>query len=67
MMTVAPVLVARTIGRANSSARMREMDRCSSMATESPNHAMLLTLSRMVGAVASSRKFAPISSPNKSS
>ena len=25
------------------------------MATESPNHAMLLTLSRMVGAVASSR------------
>ena len=67
MTTVAPVLVARTIGRANSSERMREMARCWSMATESPNHAMLLTLSRIVGAVASFLKLAPISSPNKSS
>ena len=54
MTTVAPVLVARTIGRWNSSARMREIARCWSIAIESPNQAMLLTLSSTVGASAAS-------------
>jgi hypothetical protein len=50
MMTVAPVLVARTMGRSNSSARMRLICRCWSIATVLPNQPMLLTLTNTVGA-----------------
>jgi hypothetical protein len=47
--------------------RMRLICRCWSIATESPNQAMLLTLTKIVGAVAGSAKRAPSSSPNRSS
>ena len=67
MITVAPVLVARIIGRSNSSVRMRLICRCWSMATELPNQAMLLTLTKIVGAEAGSANPAASSSPNKSS
>ena len=67
MMAVAPVLVARSTGRSNSSARTRLMARCWSIATVSPNQPMLLRLTKAVGAVAGSAKRAASSSPNKSS
>ena len=52
MMAVAPVLVARSMGRPSSRLRMREMFKCWSMATVSPNQAMLLRLTITVGDVA---------------
>jgi len=64
---VAPVLVARSIGRWNSSVRMRDICRCWSIAMVLPNHAMLLRLAKIVGAVAASRKRSASSSPNRSS
>ena len=67
MIAVAPVLVARIIGRWNSSARRREMFRCWTVATVSPNQPMLLRLARTVGAVAGLAKRRASSSPNKSS
>src|SRR5689334_16979767 len=41
---------ARITGRSNSSARMRLICRCWSIATESPNQPMLLTFTKIVGA-----------------
>jgi len=65
--TVAPVLVARSIGRWNSNVRMREMCKCWSMAMVSPNQPMLLMLANIVGASALSSKRFASSSPNRSS
>ena len=67
MTTVAPVLVARIIGRCSSSERMREILRCCSTAIVLPNQPMLLMLARIVGAPASGTKRAASSSPNRSS
>jgi hypothetical protein len=52
MTAVAPVLVARSIGRWNSKARIREILRCWSTAMVSPNQAMLLRLTNALGALA---------------
>ena len=67
MMAVAPVLVARSIGRWNSSARRREICRCWATAIVSPNQPMLLRLANSVGALAGSAKRRASSSPNRSS
>ena len=49
MIAVAPVLVARIIGRWNSSARMREMFRCCTVAMVSPNQPILLDVGQHRG------------------
>ena len=67
MTAVAPVLVARNIGRSNSSVRIREICRCWSTAMVSPNQPMLLTLANIVGALAASAKRKANSAPNRSS
>ncbi len=67
MIAVAPVFVARSIGRWNSSDRMREMFRCWSMAIVSPNQPMFDRLANIVGDCAASPKRTASSSPNKSS
>jgi hypothetical protein len=54
MMAVSPVFVARMNGRWNSRTRILEICRCWSIATVSPNHAMLLTFMKIVGAVSGS-------------
>jgi len=64
---VAPVLVARIIGRCSSSERMREMRRCCSIAIVLPNQPMLLRLARIVGAFCAGTNRAASSSPNRSS
>ena len=52
MTAVAPVLVARSIGRCNSSERMpRDAAGAASIAIVSPNQPMLLRLAKIVGAV----------------
>ena len=67
MMTVAPVLVARTMGRSSSRARIRLICRCWSTAKVLPNQPMLLKFTSTVGAWAGSKNRAASSSPNKSS